>query len=84
MVATTLTSSKTPGIIVSEITMMNATFNGVHFLVEGNEDICFWKRYLSRKTVTIVNCEGKSNLLGATQLSQQSGLKCISGVYDPE
>lgn len=84
MATTPLIGSKTPGIIVSEIRMMSATFKGVHFLVEGDEDIRFWKHRVSRATVTIVNCEGKPNLLAATNLVQRAGLRCVSGVYDPD
>lgn len=84
MATTALTSSKTPGIIVSEIRMMSATFKGVHFLVEGDEDIRFWKNRVSRTNVSIVNCEGKPNLLGASALLQRVGLNSVSGVYDPD
>jgi len=79
-----LTSSKTPGIIVSEIRLMLPTSKKVHFLVEGEEDSRFWKPRVSNSAVSIVNCEGKPNLFGATDLLMQSELKCISGIYDPD
>jgi hypothetical protein len=84
MTITVLTTSKTPGIIVAEIRMMSATFNGVHFLVEGDDDSKFWKPRVSTRTVTIVNCEGKPNLLGASALIQRLGLWSVAGVYDPD
>jgi Protein of unknown function (DUF4435) len=84
MVTSALTTSKTPGIIVAEIRMMSATFSGVHFLVEGDDDSKFWKPRVYSKYVTIVNCEGKPNLLGASALIQRLGLSAVAGVYDPD
>ena len=84
MATTTLTTSKTPGIIVSEIRMMSATFKGVHFLVEGDDDSRFWRPRVASGSVTIVNCEGKPNLLGASTIIQRLGLSSIAGVYDPD
>lgn len=84
MATTTLTTSKTPGIIVAEIRMMSATFKGVHFLVEGDDDSRFWKPRVASGSVTIVNCEGKPNLLGASIIIQRLGLSSVAGVYDPD
>lgn len=84
MAATALTASKTPGIIVSEIRMMSVTFKGVHLLVEGDDDSKFWKPRVSAATVSIVSCEGKPNLLGASALVQRLGLSSVAGVYDPD
>lgn len=84
MAITSLTSSKTPGIIVAEIQMMSTSFKGVHFLVEGDDDSKFWKLRVSPNTVTIVNCEGKPNLLGASTLIQRAGINSVIGIYDPD
>jgi hypothetical protein len=84
MATTALTASKTPGIIVAEIRMMSASFSGVHFLVEGDDDSKFWKPRVSSASVTIVNCEGKPNLLGASDLVQRLGISAVAGVYDPD
>lgn len=84
MATSALNTSKTPGIIFAEISMMNATFKGVHFLVEGADDSMFWRPRVSASTVSIVNCEGKLNLLGATVQIQHAGLKSVAGVYDPD
>ncbi|MBT9488151.1 MAG: DUF4435 domain-containing protein [Rubrivivax sp.] len=84
MATTALTASKTPGIIVAEIRMMSATFSGVHFLVEGDDDSKFWKPRVSSASVTIVSCEGKPNLLGASALIQRLGISSVAGVYDPD
>jgi Protein of unknown function (DUF4435) len=83
-VGMTLTSSKTPSIIINEIQMMAAVFKGTHLLLEGGEDIRFWKRHISKTTVNIVNCEGKPKLLRATELLFESGLCNFVGVYDPD
>jgi hypothetical protein len=79
-----LTSSKTPTIIISEIQMMNAVFKGTHLLLEGDDDIRFWKHRVSKTSVNFVNCEGKPKLLGATQLLIQAGLANFVGIYDPD
>lgn len=84
MTTSTLTSSKTAGIILSEIVMMSATFKGVHFLVEGDDDSKFWKPRVDSGSVAIVNCEGKPNLLGASTLVKRHGLLSVAGIYDPD
>lgn len=85
MLATnTLTASKTPDIIVSEIKMMSSTFKGVFFLVEGDDDSKFWKTRIAKGQTSIVNCEGKPNLLGASQIISRQGLSRVAGVYDPD
>lgn len=84
MATAALTSSKTPGIIVTEIRMMSVAFKGVHLLVEGDDDSKFWKQRVCATNVTIVNCEGKTNLLGASALVQRQGISSVAGVYDPD
>lgn len=84
MATSSLTASKTPGIIVAEIRMMNSTFKGVHLLVEGDDDSKFWKPRVASASVSIVSCEGKPNLLGASALIQRLGITSVAGVYDPD
>lgn len=84
MASTLLLSSKTPEIIVTEIRMMSSTFNGIHFLLEGDDDSRFWKPRLSKCTVTTVTCEGKPNIIGAAALVNELGLTAVAGVYDPD
>lgn len=79
-----LKGSKTPAIIVTEIKMMSSTFKGVHFLVEGDGDSKFWKTRLTKHYTSIVSCEGKQNLLGASQLISRQGLAFVVGVYDAD
>lgn len=84
MAATPLTASKTPNIIVTEIKMMSSAFKGGYFLVEGDDDSKFWKAHIPTAHASIVICEGKPNLLGATQIIYQQGLFGVAGVYDPD
>lgn len=81
---TTLKTSKTPGIIVTEIRMMRATFKGTHFLVEGDDDSKFWKPRLTCGNVSLVSCEGKPNLIGAANQISNAAIPSIVGVYDPD
>lgn len=85
--ATSLHSSKTPGIILSEIRMMGAAFHGVHFLLEGEDDCKFWRHHLNRANVSLVNCGGRPNLLAAARQIEASGIADavgVAGVYDPD
>ncbi|MBE0449032.1 MAG: DUF4435 domain-containing protein [Actinobacteria bacterium] len=84
MVINALNTSKTPGIIVTEIRMMNSTFRGIHFLVEGIDDSKFWKHRLNSDNVAIVNCEGKLNLLGAAADIFNSSISGVAGIYDAD
>ena len=84
MATDAINESKTSGIIVAEILMMNATFAGVHFLVEGESDSKFWKRRLSKTSVSIVNCEGKLNLINSSAEIQAQNISAVVGVYDPD
>lgn len=77
-----LKSSKTPGVIVSEIKMMGAAFSGAYFLVEGDCDSKFWRRRLRSENISIVHCEGKPNLLGAAAQAVAQAIAKIVGVYD--
>jgi hypothetical protein len=84
MVLSALNTSKTPGIIVTEIRMMNSTFRGIHFLVEGIDDSKFWKHRLNSDNVAIVNCEGKLNLLGVAADIFNTSISGVAGVYDAD
>ena len=80
---TSLSTSKTPGIIVSEIKMMRS-FKGVHFLIEGAHDIKFWKLHLKCENVNFVDCGGRKNLIGAVLKIEQAAIPAVAGVYDPD
>jgi hypothetical protein len=79
-----LTASKTPAIIVTEIKMMQTVHKGVNFLVEGDDDIKFWKPRVDTTKVSLVNCEGRPNLLSASQLLLSQKTTNIVGVYDSD
>ena len=81
---TTLNTSKTAGIIVSEIQMMRSISQGVHFLVEGADDSKFWKRHLKRENVNFVDCGGRPTLIGAALKIEQAAIPAVAGVYDPD
>ena len=63
---------------------MSATFKGVHFLVEGDDDSKFWKQRISKEKTSIVCCEGRPNLLGVSVLLTRRGLTSVLGVYDAD
>jgi len=84
LATTALKASKTPNIILTEIQMMNSTFKGVHFLVEGDDDCKFWKPRIKKNHTSIVTCEGRANLIGASGLIINMGLANIVGVYDSD
>ncbi len=64
--------------------MMTSAVNGIHFLVEGADDCKFWRTRTKSKITSIVNCEGRSNLLGASQIIVRQQLQNIAGVYDAD
>lgn len=76
--------SKTPHIILNEIRMMSSAFKGIHFLLEGEEDCKFWKRYLNPGHVSLVDCRGRANLLGAAIKIEEGAFPPVAGVYDPD
>lgn len=77
-------TGKTPGIILAEIRMLSSAFKGCFFLVEGQDDLKFWLRYLSRVTAMIVDCQGKPNLLGAVDRIITANFPPFTGVYDTD
>jgi len=64
--------------------MMRSAFSGVNFLVEGESDSIFWKPRLSSENVSIVSCEGKSNLIGAVAAIAGIGTTLVAGIYDAD
>lgn len=64
--------SKTPESISSEIVMKANTHRGWFLLVEGDFDLRFWKEKLNQDTIRPVACNGKTNLINAMTLLEQS------------
>jgi hypothetical protein len=83
MATCNLNASKTAGVIVSEILMMSSNFNGSHFLVEGADDCKFWRPRLISQNVNLVDCEGKTNLLGSAEILNGNFTKIV-GVFDAD
>lgn len=80
-----ITSSRTPEVILNEIKFESCNFKGVFFLVEGCDDMKFWKPHLDDDNTVIIKCEGKTKLLGAADKAHLSGLSTkITGVYDAD
>lgn len=63
---------------------MSTTFKGIHFLVEGDDDSKFWKPRIAKADTSIVNCEGRPNLLGVSVLLTRKGIASVAGVYDAD
>ncbi|WP_339517337.1 DUF4435 domain-containing protein [Comamonas sp. MYb69] len=61
---------------------MNANFQGIHFLVEGEDDGKFWRSFVNDENISLVICEGKEKLVGASGLLSTLKKKNITGVYD--
>lgn len=79
-----MNSGKSPGIILSEITLLRNTSNSPLVLVEGESDIKFLKPRLPRSLSGLVICEGKKNLLGALSLANSRSLPSVYGVCDDD
>ena len=55
---------KTPQVLSSELFIKSAEFSGFFFLIEGDFDQKFWSNFKNDLNLKLINCEGKSNLLG--------------------
>lgn len=82
--ANTLASSKTPAILRSEIILKSSGFNGVFFAVEGDFDSMFWKTRIDRDKARIVQCGGKTNLLGLLDLYEPRNYDRLIAVADAD
>lgn len=79
-----INASKTPGIIVAEITMMKTAHSGAFFMVEGEEDSKFWTPRIDETRWQIVIAGGKPNLVGAASLLDQSADRRVIGLVDSD
>lgn len=80
---TTMFTNKTPGVVAAEIEMLRAVDLNTSFIVEGHDDSRFWKARTASQ-VTIVDCEGKRNLLEVARQAGEAGKDYIFGVYDAD
>ncbi|MGO4394902.1 DUF4435 domain-containing protein [Variovorax sp. M-6] len=79
-----LFTNKTPGVVVAEIEMLRAARQTTGFIVEGHDDSRFWKARTADPQVTIVDCEGKQNLIDVARHASESGKNYVVGVYDAD
>lgn len=60
--------SKTPEVLSSELSLKSEGFDGWFILLEGDFDQRFWSTRLRSSEIKIINCTGKSNVLGVVEL----------------
>lgn len=77
-------TNKTPGIVVAEIEMLRAAEQTTGFIVEGHDDSRFWKARTVPQKVTVVDCEGKTNLIEVARHASEAGKNYVVGVYDAD
>jgi hypothetical protein len=76
--------NKTPGVVVAEIEMLRAAAKITGFIVEGHDDSRFWRARTFAHDVTIVDCEGKQNLIDVARHASETGKNYVVGVYDAD
>ena len=78
-----LSGHKDPGSISVEIKMTRMVHNGACFLVEGVDDLRFWR---TRRHVSceLVDGEGKCNVVGAIQRLDAEDIRGILGMVDDD
>lgn len=75
---------KSVGVLVAEIKMMEASYKGFYWLVEGPSDIRFFSTR-KRDNVELVVCGGKKNVVGAIRaLAADSVNSRILGIVDAD
>ncbi len=74
---------KTPGTLVAEIKMSRMSHEGAFLLVEGKDDIRFWR---SRRHVDceLVDGEGKRNVIGGIQKLDATSFVGVLGIVDSD
>ena len=78
-----LTEHKTPGTLVAEIRMNRMSHDGAFLLVEGKDDIRFW-RSRHHTSCELVDGEGKLNVVGGIQKINDAGLAGVLGIVDSD
>lgn len=82
--AISLTNSKTPAILRSEIILKSSGFAGIFLAVEGDFDSRFWGARIDAKSARIVHCGGKLNLLGLVDFYQQHAYERLAAIADAD
>lgn len=77
---------KTPGVIQAEIIMERSLHAGSFLLVEGDDDIRFFRTRVDDDRCHLVDCRGKANALGAMRLldaqRQRGALAVVDDDFD--
>ena len=74
---------KSPGTLVAEITMSRMSHDGAFLLLEGKDDIRFWRsrRHLNCE---LVDGEGKPNVVGAIRQIDTARIRGALGIVDAD
>lgn len=74
---------KSPGTLVAEIKMSRMSHDGAFLLVEGKDEIRFWKPRL-HSSCELVDSEGKSNVIGTIQRLDAACFRGTLGIADDD
>lgn len=74
---------KTPGILAAEIEMHRKTHDGAFLIVEGLDDMRFWRKWRHEQCQLIAG-EGKRNVLGSVQRLDSRSVPGVLGVVDSD
>ena len=74
---------KSPGILVAEITMSRMSHDGAFLLLEGKDDIRFW-RSRCHSNCELVDGEGKPNVVGAIRQIDTARIRGALGIVDAD
>lgn len=77
-----LTKHLTPKILYAQLKMERQKHKGVFFLIEGSTDFKRFEKFIDSSVVSIVTCGGKSNVIGALEISQDVGFEDCLGFVD--
>lgn len=73
-----------PATIVAQIRMERQQHRGSFLLLEGSSDIKRIEKFTDQTACSLVNCFGKSNVLGAIELMEAVGLTDALGMVDAD
>ena len=74
---------KSPGILVAEITMSRMSHDGAFLLLEGKDDVRFW-RSRRHSNCELVDGEGKPNVVGAVRRIDTARIPGALGIVDSD
>ena len=78
-----LREHKSPGTLVAEIKMLRASHDGAFLIVEGKDDVRFW-RSRRHADCDLVDGEGKQNVVGAVRRLDTARFTGALGVVDSD